>query len=138
MFNIIFSNRPIYQAEALAVARMITGIFMIYHGAEIFSSQTIQQYLEWDMFKNSANGKLLVYLGKGAEFTGGLLLLLGLFTRVSCIIIAVDMFYITFFVGNGKIWYDAQHPFMFVLMATLLFFIGPGKWNLDSVLLKNK
>ena len=50
-------------------------------------------------------------MGKSAEFIGGLLLFTGLFTRLACIILGVDMFYITFFVGNGKIWYDAQHPF---------------------------
>ncbi|HNP21598.1 MAG TPA: DoxX family protein [Panacibacter sp.] len=138
MFNTLFSNKPFCQAEAIAVARIITGAFMIYHGAEIFSSQTIQHYLEWDMFKNLPNGKLLVYMGKSAEFIGGLLLFTGLFTRLACIILGVDMFYITFFVGNGKIWYDAQHPFMFVLMAALLFFTGPGKWNLDSPLFKNR
>ena len=69
-------------------------------------------------------------MGKSAEFIGGLLLFTGLFTRLACIILGVDMFYITFFVGNGKIWYDAQHPFMFVLMAALLFSPGPENGTL--------
>lgn len=137
MLNIIFSNKLFYYQEALGVVRIITGLFMIYHGWEIFSSETIQQYLEWDMFKNSPNGKLLVYMGKSAELIGGLLLFSGLFTRIGCIILAVDMFYVTFFVGNGKIWYDAQHPFMFVMFAILFFFTGPGKWSIDNLRMKN-
>jgi len=132
----LFSNKPFYQQEALGAVRIVTGAFMIYHGFEIFSSATMQQYLEWDMFKNSPNGKLLVYIGKGAEFISGLLLFLGLFTRVAAIILTGTMLYTTFFVGNGKIWYDAQHPFMFVLLAVLFFFAGPGKWNFDTLLMK--
>lgn len=136
MNSTLFSNKPFYQQEALGAVRIVTGAFMIYHGFEIFSSATMQQYLEWDMFKNSPNGKLLVYIGKGAEFISGLLLFLGLFTRVAAVILTGTMLYTTFFVGNGKIWYDAQHPFMFVLLAVLFFFTGPGKWNFDTLLMK--
>lgn len=133
----LFSNKPFYQQEALGAVRIITGFFMIYHGFEIFSSETIQQYLEWDMFK-TPDGKLMVYMGKTAELIGGLLLFSGLFTRVGCIILAVDMLYVSFFVGNGKIWYDAQHPFMFVLIAVLLFFTGSGKWSIDNLRMKKQ
>lgn len=132
----IISGQPFLQQEALGAVRIITGLFMVYHGIEVFFPATMQQYLEWDMFKQ-ANGKLMVYAGKTAELVSGLLLMLGLFTRAGCIILFCTMMYVSFFVGNGKIWYDAQHPFMFVLMAVLFFFTGPGRWNLDTVLKKH-
>src|SRR6476646_1428813 len=110
-----FRSPPIWQTGGLTLVRCIVGFFMIYHGWEVFSAEKMNGYLQWDMFKNSSSGKFLVYLGKGTEFVGGLLLFIGLFTRVAALILAITMMYISFFVGHGIIWYDDQHPFLFVL-----------------------
>jgi len=44
------------------------------------------------------------------------------------------MLFIVFFVGYGKFWYEDQHPFLFVLLALIFFFTGPGRWNLDQLI----
>jgi uncharacterized membrane protein YphA (DoxX/SURF4 family) len=41
-------------------------------------------------------------------------------------------------VGDGKIWYEDQHPFLFVLLAAVFFFTGPGKWSIDYLLFNKK
>jgi putative oxidoreductase len=41
-------------------------------------------------------------------------------------------------VGSGKFWYDDQHPFMFILLALMFIFTGPGAGALDSVVFKKK
>ena len=56
---------------------------------------------------------------------------LGLFTRASALIIIGTMAYISFFIGHGKVWYEDQHPFMFVLIALIYVVMGGGKWSLD-------
>jgi uncharacterized membrane protein YphA (DoxX/SURF4 family) len=117
-----------------AIIRIITGLFMAYHGFEIFDAKLMNDYAQWDMFKELPMGLALVYLGKGAEFVAGILLTLGLFTKLASIIIAVTMLSITFFVGHGKFWYEDQHPFLFVLLALVFFFNGAGTWSLDSKL----
>jgi putative oxidoreductase len=61
---------------------------------------------------------------------------LGWLTRPAAIIIACTMAYISFFVGNGIVWYNDQHPFMFVLLALLFLFTGPGKYSVDAILEK--
>jgi putative oxidoreductase len=33
--------------------------------------------------------------------------------------------------GEGKIFTDSQHPFLFALLAAVFFFNGPGPWSLD-------
>lgn len=136
--NKIFSSKPIYQNEGIAFIRIVTGIFLIYHGWEVFDEQKMQEYAEWEMFKNNASTSFMVYLGKGAELVAGFLLALGLFTRIACIIITGTFIYISFFIGNGKIWYEDQYPFLFVLLALLFFFTGPGKWCLDNALFKKQ
>ncbi|MDN3657735.1 DoxX family protein [Ferruginibacter paludis] len=134
----LFSPIPSNTKSIIAVLRIIIGAMMIYHGAEVFNPVQMKEYAQWDMFKNSGSPALMPYIGKSAEFLCGLLLLLGLFTRISALMLIISMAYITFKIGHGKFWYEDQHPFMFVLFGLLFFFTGPGKWSLDHVLFKPK
>ncbi len=117
--------------------RIIVGALLIYHGIEVFSPEIMKGYLDWDMFKGSS-GKLKVYVGKSSEFIAGILLFLGLLTRPCAILIIGTFSYITFFVGQGRFWYQEQHPFMFVLFGLLFLFTGPGAWSVDEILFKKK
>jgi uncharacterized membrane protein YphA (DoxX/SURF4 family) len=130
MFKHLFSTESIYPDQALAVVRIITGMFMIYHGMEVFDKNTMMGYTDWDVFKKFPSATVVVYIGKSAEFIAGIMLTLGWGTRIASIILAATMIYITFFVGSGKFWYGDQHPFLFVLLAVIFFFVGPGAWTL--------
>lgn len=107
---------------------------MVYHGWEVFDSETMKGYLGQDAFKNYSSPLPMIYMGKTAELVSGLLLTLGFLTRVGCVILMLTMLYISFFVGHGKVWYEDQHPFLFVLLALVFFFTGPGKWSVDCVI----
>ena len=122
----------------LLLVRVITGGFLVYHGWEIFSPAKMNEYLQWDMFKNNSAGKLLVYMGKGAELLGGGLLAIGLFTRVAASMIIATMCYISFFVGHGKVWYDDQHPFLFVLLGIVFLFAGGGNCSADHLIFNKR
>ena len=133
----VLSPEPIQFSKALAVVRIIVGLLMVYHGLEVFDSEVMQGYMKWDVFKNKA-ATALVYAGKASELIAGLLLTLGLFTRLGGVLLTGTMLYITFFVGQGRFWYEDQHPFMFVLFGILFVFLGPGAWSLDRTLWKGK
>jgi putative oxidoreductase len=137
--NKFFSSSPVFQQEGLAIIRIITGLFMIYHGFEVFDTATMHGYTTWDQFKGKPSAAFFVYTGKSAELIAGILFTIGWFTRPASLVLILTMLYISFFVGHGKVWYDDQHPFLFVLLGFVFFFTGPGKWSADSVLLnKNK
>jgi uncharacterized membrane protein YphA (DoxX/SURF4 family) len=131
-----FSPAPFSLTAGLTLIRLFIGFFMMYHGYEIFNEKIMNGYFQWDMFKNSSSAKTMVYIGKATELIGGILLFLGLFTRVACLMLIITMSYITFFVGHGKIWYEDQHPFLLVLFALLFFFTGPGNFSLDKLIFK--
>lgn len=133
----LFSSSPIWQTTGLTLIRLIVGGFLIYHGWEIFNEDKMNEYLTWDNFKQS-NGKLLVYAGKAAELLAGILFVLGLFTRIDSLLTIGTMCYIAFFLGNGIIWNNDQHPFLFVLLALVFIFTGPGRYSLDHYLFKPK
>jgi putative oxidoreductase len=136
--NKFLSPSPWLYDTGLVLIRIITGYFMIYHGKEVFDSAIMNGYLDWPQFKGSSSGKTMVYAGKSAELIGGIFLVLGLFTRIACIILVLTMAYIAFFVGNGKVWYEDQHPFLFVLLGLVFLFTGPGRWSLDQLLFGKK
>jgi putative oxidoreductase len=138
MKNKLFSSQPIFLDTGLAIIRIIVGLFMVYHGWEVFDKAKMNEYAAWDNFKNLPSASAMVYLGKTAELVSGLLLSIGWFTRPAALIMACTMLYISFFVGHGKVWYDDQHPFLFVLLALVFFFTGPGRWSVDHIVSPEK
>lgn len=134
MFKYLLSYSPAGQEAGISVIRIIVGLFMVYHGWEVFDSVTMKGYLTQDAFKNYSSPLPMIYMGKTAELISGLLLAFGFLTRVGCIILIGTMLYISFFVGHGKVWYEDQHPFLFVLLALVFFFTGPGKWSVDYLI----
>ena len=127
-----------YQESGLTFIRIVVGLFLVYHGWEIFDAAKIEEYAQWDAIKKFSSPLIIAYFGKCSELVAGILLTLGLFTRFACLITAGTMLYITFFIGNGRIWYEEQHPFLFVLLALVFIFTGGGKYSLDAKLFSNK
>lgn len=130
------SPYPIALDAGLALVRIVTGYFMIYHGWEVFDKTIMDNYLTWDSFKRFSSPAFMAYLGKGSELVAGLLLLPGLLTRFASVVIIGTMTYVALFVGGGKIWYEDQHPFMFVLLGFVYLFTGGGRYSLDYLLFK--
>ncbi|HEX7015423.1 MAG TPA: DoxX family protein [Cyclobacteriaceae bacterium] len=121
--------------EAIGLVRIIFGLLLVYHGHEVFRPEIMNSYLDWDLFK-TPSGKVLVYAGKASELIAGILLTLGLFTRVGSLLTIGTFCFITFVVGNGRFWYEDQHPFMFALFGLLFLMTGPGAWSFDRILFR--
>ncbi|MBP6687267.1 MAG: DoxX family protein [Lacibacter sp.] len=132
------SSSPIWESFAIAIVRIVLGVFLVYHGLEIFDEAKMNEYLSWDAFKKASSGTFLVYSGKALELIAGVLLIPGLFTRIASLLIIGVMLYISFVLGNGIIWYNDQHPFMFVMFGFLFFFIGSGSFSLDHLLFQKQ
>jgi putative oxidoreductase len=78
---------------------------------------------------------LLACLAKGAEFFGGLCLILGFVTRVAGFLVAFTMFVATFTANKGNIFVmDGLITFAYMWFGLVFVFCGPGKWSLDYLL----
>ena len=133
--NRFFSPAPFWQTAGLTLIRLTLGVFLIYHAWEIFDADKMKEYQQWDAFKNSS-GELMIYAGKAAELVAGILYLFGFLTRFASLLVIGTMGYIAFFLGNGIIWNNDQHPFLFILLALVFFFTGPGNFSLDKMIFK--
>jgi putative oxidoreductase len=136
--NKLFSSESLWQENGLTFIRIVTGLFMAYHGWEVFESAKILEYSKWDSIKGLPAPLFMAYLGKGLELLTGLCFVFGFMTRAAAILMAGNMLFICFKIGNGKFWYEDQHPFLFALLAMVFFFVGSGTLSLDTLLFKKK
>jgi putative oxidoreductase len=124
--------------NAIAITRIIVGAFMIYHGSEVFNLALMKGYETRLTEMKMSNAAFQAYVGKVAELLAGILLTLGLFTRIGAVIMGGTMAFITFIIGSGKFYYEDQHPFMFVLFAFIFFVDGGKKWSVDNLIFRGR
>ncbi|ULQ56025.1 DoxX family protein [Flavihumibacter rivuli] len=137
--NDFFSpGKRIWLEPGIAVLRILTGMFMVYHGWEIFQAKQMQDYAKWLTDLHFPAPETMAYLGKAAELVAGIGITLGLFTRIAIFPMILTMLVICFGMGKGNIFYGEQHPFLFVMLGLLFFFYGPGKYSLDQKLFANR
>lgn len=136
MSQSIMSPAPLWPETGLASLRIVIGLLMAYHGLEIFQPEVMDTYQGWDIIKKLPAPVFMVYAGKTFEFLTGVCFILGIFTRIAALLMAIDMLFICFVIGNGRFYYEDQHPFLFALLAIVYVFTGPVKWSLDQRLFK--
>lgn len=81
---------------------------------------------------------LMAFLAKGAELTGGFLVLIGLFTRLGASLIAFTMLIATLAANLGENWtIDGGFTISYFLFAWIFILNGGGKFSLDAMLKKS-
>jgi putative oxidoreductase len=126
----------------LLVIRIWLGYKMIHNGRffyEMFSSKEDRDFFEgW--FGKDLHFPLplfMAYLAKGGELFGGILVLLGLYTRVGASLIAFTMLVATLTANLGKNWgVDGTITVSFCIMAIILIYWGGGRYSVDSLFKK--
>ncbi len=135
--SLLFKDCKITTDIGLLIFRMTLGLVLLYgHGARklsvIFSGQEIQFM---DPIGIGAN--LSFYMAAFAEGICAILLVLGLFSRISSLVLTVNFIVIFFF--HLKDGFDAlELIFLYLLPFLALTFSGAGKYALDQFLFNSK
>ncbi len=121
------------QPLALLMMRLVLGAIMIAHGSQkIFGG--IPQVM--GMLSKIGVPPWMAYVVAAAEFGGGILLVVGLLTRLGALMIAVDMV-VAILKVHLKVGFLAPGGFQFPLavfaLAFALIFLGAGPISLDWV-----
>lgn len=121
-----------YAPQALAVLRIVTALIFLLHGTQkLFGFPAPPSSGLPAAFS-------LFWIGAILEFVGGLLIMVGLFTRPVAFVLAGEMAVAYWFfhaprnffpVLNGG---DAAILYCFIFL--LLVFAGPGSWSADEAL----
>jgi putative oxidoreductase len=134
----LFTAEGFYAREGLAALRILLGFLMAYHGLEIFNASAMSEYAKYEAIKTLPFSDNIAYVGKAIELVSGICLVIGAFTRIAALFMAINMLFICFKIGNGRFYYEDQHPFLFALLALVFFFAGPVKWAIDFNQFKRK
>jgi putative oxidoreductase len=137
MLKRLLATEPILE-NGLVIIRIIVAILIAAYGLEVFEADKMKSNIAWLTDIHFPAPVFMAYLGKITELAGGILLAVGLFTRLVSIPLIIDMVVVIIFMGNGKIFGDAQLPFLFALFFLTFIIYGGGKWSLDNLLFNRK
>ena len=73
---------------------------------------------------------------KGFRVESRMLLALSLFTSAAAASGRIVILFICFYIGNGRFWYEDQHPFLFALLCAVFLLNGPGALALSNKIKK--
>lgn len=136
MKNFFVSLRPLNHDVAALLLRLLFGGLFIWHGYQ--KIEAYDQYV--GMFPDliGVGGRLSYQLVIFAEFGCGILVTLGLLTRLTVLPIMFCMCIAYFMAHKADAFDKKELVFVFLWMSVIVFILGSGKYSLDSVLFKNK
>lgn len=137
----LLASQPTYATLSL---RVIGGIIFAAHGAQKlfawFGGYGLEGTGQWMDSIGLSPGYYMALLAGSAEFFGGLLLLLGLLTRPTAVVLAFTMLVaiVTVHLENGLFMANNGYEFGLALFALSVALVvqGSGRLGLDNVLSK--
>ncbi|MGI8543245.1 MAG: DoxX family protein [Aridibacter sp.] len=121
-----------WQPKILSVLRIIVGFLFLWHGSQ-------------KLFDVPATGKAgelsaLMAVAGSLEFFGGILIMLGLFTRWTAFVLS-GLMAAAYFMAHGMnaflpIVNKGELAVVYCFVFLYLFFAGGGEWSLDNLLRK--
>lgn len=123
---------------AYLIARLFLGILFFVQGYDkVFRVKVQNVYTTMLPSFNRLNMnpslvKIMAYLTSYIEFTGGFLLILGLFTQIALIILGIDLLIVAIGLGMLTPMWDMQHAFPRLILLLVLLIL-PEYWNVFSL-----
>jgi len=130
---------------ALFLLRVTSGVSMAFYGYHKlihYSEQVNSDFWQKELNFIGQSGAVSLGLTIFAEFFCSILLIAGLFTRLSLIPLLICMGYIVAIVdkyeivSSGEHGFEMNRAFFYFMIFFALLLTGPGKWSLDKLISK--
>ena len=126
------------QPWGVLLLRLVLGVAMIHHGwskvvpADLHHGNALSALDSWSRFVVSLGlPSWLGYVSAFTELLGGLLLVLGLFTRFAAFMITINMLVALLTVNIHKGYGATEYTTALIAIAVMLFLTGGGALALD-------
>lgn len=127
-----------YSAAAfnfgIFVMRVIMGLIVVNHGYSklIKFSVLKHKFMNFMHLGSTTSLSLIIF----AEFFCGILLILGMFTRLAAIPVIIGMGVAFFIAMEADLFGKGELPGMLCAAAVAIFFVGPGRFSVDGMINK--
>lgn len=136
--NTFVAMRTTSTSIGLTALRIVLGVVFIAHGAQKFA-QGIPNVAQGFSGMGVPLADVAASLVAGLELVGGVLLVLGVATRVVGVLLAVDMVVAGLLAHASSGFYSQDGGFEYVLVlavgSLVVALTGPGRFSLDAVFL---
>ncbi len=114
------------------ILRVVLGLLVASHGyAKFIKFGTLKYKFMNFMHLGSTTSLTLIIF---AELVCGILLILGLFTRLASIPIIIGMSVVVFVAANADIFGQGERGMMYLAAAVTVLFCGPGRISIDGMM----
>jgi putative oxidoreductase len=117
---------------AMLILRLGIGILMMMHGYDklVHFGDLQHKFMNFMGIGSSMSLALVVF----AEFFCSLFLILGLFTRLAAIPLIIATCVMVFKAHKGEVFGDGETAAIYLTTYLVLFFVGPGRISVDSMI----
>lgn len=121
-----------WSPRALSILRIITGFLFFWHGS--------QKLFQFPPSQSGGGGDTLTLVAGVLEFFGGILILIGLFTRWTAFILC-GLMAVAYWMAHGTsaflpIINRGELAVLYCFVFLYFFFAGGGSWSVDNLLKK--
>lgn len=130
--RLVFTSNGLWETGAF-VLRLVAGLTIFKYGLEIFSTDSMSGYVNWLTDLKVPYPRAMAITGKIVELAGGLMMALGIFTRVAAVPLILTMAFICFIMGEPEL-LAADGSFLLLVIFFHFLLVGPGRLSLDHLL----
>lgn len=134
--RLVLTSNGLWETGAF-VLRLVAGLTIFKYGLEIFSNDSMSGYMAWLTDMKVPYPRVMAFTGKIIEMAGGLMMALGLFTRIAAVPLILTMAFICFIMGDPQ-FLAADGSFLLLVIFFHFLLVGPGKLSLDHILFTKK
>jgi putative oxidoreductase len=132
MLKKLWSTAPISTDLALLLLRFMSGVLIITHGWPKLMGFADRAATFADPLGLGSEASLSVTVF--AEFFCGILVSVGLFTRIALLFLVVVMAVIVLFIHGADPLPEKEYPILLWVTYVTLYFTGPGRYSVDAAL----
>lgn len=131
-----FLNRSYSHDNAVLLLRLWLGAMMIVHGyGKVFGG--IERFTQGVAKMGFPAPELFAWAAALSEFAGGILLIIGLFTRPAALLVTATMFVAAFIRHMDDPFGKKELSITYLVLALVLLITGPGKLSVDRMFSAN-
>lgn len=129
-----------YRHYSIEVLRIILGILLFYKGYYFVENIDVIYGLIEDNLQISSF--VIAHYVVAAHLVGGLMIIFGLFTRLTVAVQLPILMGAVFFINPRNIYLDTaselEYSILVLVLLIVFFFYGGGKWSLDHQIIRRK